>query len=378
MKIAVLGGGHGCYAAAADLAEQGHEVRMWRRDAQALAPVIAARRITLKDFHGRREVPIALASGDIGEVVRDADLLLALMPAFTQIDVARAIAPHVRDGQVVFLAPGTFGGFVMARTLQEAGCRARVSFAETGTLPYLTRKHGPAEVAITIRAKRLPTGVFPARDAEHAISVIRAAYPSVEQIEDALSGALMNAGPIIHPPLILMNAGPLELFAHAGGGGFTKRVPASVLALGKWDIHNEGTQAGIRNVTDALDNERIAVREALGYAPYHFPLRDHYSTGNWMYGDAHERLVDSGDWREIIDFATHRYMREDVEMGLVFLVSCAQWAGVAAPIASGLLAIGGAILGRDFLRSSSRTLTSLALAQLDRPAMRKLLREGIA
>jgi opine dehydrogenase len=40
MKIAVIGGGNGCYAAAADLAEQGHEVRLWRRDADALGPVI--------------------------------------------------------------------------------------------------------------------------------------------------------------------------------------------------------------------------------------------------------------------------------------------------------------------------------------------------
>ena len=378
LKIAVLGGGHGCYAAAADLAEQGHEVRMWRRDAQALAPIVQTKRITLKDVRGQRDVPIALASGDIGEVVRGADRLLALMPAFTQVDLARAIAPHVSDGQVVFLAPGTFGGYVMAQTLREAGCTARVTFAETGTLPYLTRKHGPAEVAITIRAKRLPAGAFPARDADHAMRVIRRAYPSIEPIEDALSGALMNAGPIIHPPLILMNAGPLELFAHPAGGGFTRRVPANVLALGKWDIHNEGTQAGIGRVTDALDNERIAVREALGYAPYHFPLRDHYSTGNWMYGDAHDRLVDSGDWREIIDFATHRYMREDVEMGLAFLVSCARWAGVPAPVASGLLAIGGAILGRDLLRTSARTLESLGLAPLERAAMTRLLREGLS
>ena len=42
-----------------------------------------------------------------------------------------------------------------------SGNRATVAFAETGTLPWLTRKHGPFEVAITIRAKRLPTGVFP-------------------------------------------------------------------------------------------------------------------------------------------------------------------------------------------------------------------------
>ncbi|MDF1721662.1 MAG: hypothetical protein P1U65_13380 [Minwuia sp.] len=40
MRIAVLGGGHGAHAAAADLSEQGHEVRFWRRDATALAPLI--------------------------------------------------------------------------------------------------------------------------------------------------------------------------------------------------------------------------------------------------------------------------------------------------------------------------------------------------
>ena len=115
----------------------------------------------------------------------------------------------------------------------------------------------------------------------------------------------MNAGPIIHPPLILMNAGPLEHFE-------------------RWDIHKEGTQPSIRRVTDALDEERIAVREALGYPPYHFPLRDHYTTDRWMYGNAHDKLTDSGDWREHIDLTQHRYMREDVEYGLAFLVSVAR------------------------------------------------------
>ena len=37
MKIAVLGGGNGSFAAAGDLALAGHEVRMWRRDAKAVA-----------------------------------------------------------------------------------------------------------------------------------------------------------------------------------------------------------------------------------------------------------------------------------------------------------------------------------------------------
>ncbi|HSD54487.1 MAG TPA: NAD/NADP octopine/nopaline dehydrogenase family protein [Burkholderiales bacterium] len=357
MKVAVLGGGNGGHAAAADLAEQGHEVRFWRRDATAFAPVLTSQAITLKDSRGRRDVKLARATTDVGAAVRGAELLVVPTPAFAQRDMARAIAPHVSDGQVVFVPPGTFGSYVMAKAVRDAGARAEVVFAETGTLPYLVRKHGPAEVAITIRAKRLPTGAFPARWSEHAFGVLRSAYPSIEPIEDALSGALMNAGPIIHPPLILMNAGPLEHFA-------------------KWDIHKEGTQPAIRRVTDALDDERIAVREALGYRPYHFPLRDHYATDQWMYGNAHDRLTESGDWCEKIDLTVHRYMREDVEYGLAFLVSVAEWAGVACPVAHGLLALGSAVCGADF-RRGPRTLESLGLVRLDRAGMRRLLDEGL-
>jgi opine dehydrogenase len=356
MKIAVLGGGHGCYAAAADLSEAGHEVRLWRRDAAALAPVIETGTIVLKDAEGAREVRIALASADIAKVVEDAALILVPSPATAQADIARAMAPHLASGQVVFLAPGTFGSYVMARIVRESGNSADVLWAETGTLPYLARKHGEREVNVTIRAVRLPTGVYPARREHDAIAVIRQAYASVHGCGDALSGALMNAGPVIHPPLMVMNAAPLQHFE-------------------RWDIHNEGTQPAVRAVTDRLDQERIAVREALGYAGPHYPLADHYNTDRWMYGDAHKKLVKSGDWREQIDLHTHRYITEDTELGLAFLASVARWSGTDAPIANGLLAIVGGFLGRD-LRQGPRTLEGLGLARLDHAALLALLHEG--
>lgn len=358
MRIAVLGGGHGCYAAAADLSEQGHNVNLWRRNAADLAPVIEQGSIALKDVDGRRDISIDLATADIGKAVRDAELILIPLPAFAQVDIAKAIAPHLSDGQVIFLPPGTFGSYVMARVIRDCGQTAKISIAETGTLPYLARKHGAREIAITIRATRLPTGVFPSEDSDHAFTILKKAYPSVEPIEDALSGALMNAGPIIHPPLIIMNAGPLEHFP-------------------EWDIHNEGTQPSIRRVTDALDQERIAVREALGYKPYHFPLRDHYETDQWMYGDSHKALVDSGDWREDIELTTHRYMREDTEMGLAFLVSVAEWAGVSTPIAAGMLAMGSAVCDSNF-RTGARTLEALNLASLDATEFKRLLTSGLS
>jgi opine dehydrogenase len=363
VRIAVLGGGNGSFAAAGDFTLQGHDVRLWRRDADLVAAQRAAdSRILLKDSRGRHDVKLALVTTDIADAVHEAELVLCPAPAFAQTDIARALAPHLRDGQVVFLPPATFGTMIFAKAAHDAGNRAEVSFAETGTLPWLTRKHGPFEVAITIRAKRLPVGVFPLRTADHALDVIGRAFPDViEPCGDALSGALMNAGPIIHPPLIVMNAGPIEHFE-------------------RWDIHKEGTQPAIRRVTDALDAERIAVREALGYGAPHFPLAHHYADEGeiWMYGrGSHDRLTDSGDWRERIVLHQHRYMREDLRLGLSLLVSVAELANIATPLAKAFLAIGGTICNEDFFKAG-RTLESLGLGKLNRSGLQRLLREGFS
>ena len=88
--------------------------------------------------------------------------------------------------------------------------------------------------------------------------IVRAFPGVIEPCGDALSGALMNAGPIIHPPLIVMNAGPIEHFE-------------------RWDIHKEGNEASIRRVTDALDAERIALREGFGYGCATFRWAHHYA-----------------------------------------------------------------------------------------------------
>lgn len=356
MKIAVLGGGNGSYAAAADLSERGHEVRFWRRDADAFSPVLASSCITLKDKNGTRSVLLAKTTTDLGEAVTGAELILIPTPANAHADLAVALAPWLEDGQVVFLSPGTFGSVLMDRAARAQGSVAEVTYAETGTLPYLTRKHGPDSVAITVRAIRLPTGCYPARNSEQALAVIRTAFPAVHACDDALSAALLNGGPIIHPPLIILNASALQHFA-------------------SWDIHNEGTQPAVRAVTDKLDAERVEVREALGYTAPHYPIADTYASDRWMYGDTHKVLTDSGDWREKIALEKHRYMLEDVALGLSFLCSVAEYVGCPAPVANGLLAIGGAIAGRDFAQSE-RSLARLGMAQLSRAELQRKLHQG--
>ncbi len=361
MKIAVLGGGNGSFAAAADFSLAGHEVSLFRRDrADVDAHLSQGGTIMLIDGKGRRSAKLASITSDLAGAVRGAELVLCPTPAFAQDDLARMIAPLLEPGQVVYLPPGSFGSYVFATAAREAGRAKDVAFAETGTLPWLARKQGAYEVRISGRGVRLPTGVFPQANSRHALDVIGRAFPrAIEDCGDILSGALMNAGPIIHPPLITMNAGPLEHFD-------------------RWDIHKEGTQPAIRRVTDLLDAERMAVREAFGYGPPHFPLADHYAKRAWMYeAEAHDTLTDSGDWRERIVLTQHRYMLEDTRIGLSFIVSMAELVGVPTPLAKAFLSIGSAVVGEDFM-ATGRTRRTLGIEAMSKDALQSLLARGFA
>ena len=358
LDVAVVGGGHGSYAAAADLAEAGHRVRLWRRDAAALAPVLESGSLVLLDHAGEREVELELVSADLGEAVAGAELILVPLPATAQASVAAALAPHLEAGQVVFAPPGTLGSFLMASVVEATRPGLEVAWAEAGTLPYLARKRGERTVAVSARATRLPSGVFPALLTPQALPVLTAAYPAVEPLVDALDAALTNAGPVIHPPLIVLNAAAIEHFD-------------------SWDIHNEGTQPSVRAVQDALDAERIAVREALGYPAPHYPLRDHYQPDGeeWMYGNAaHEQLVASADWHEPLDLIEHRYVREDILLGLALLVSCGRQVELPMPVSAGLLALASTFAGAQ----PGRTLTGLGLGEKTPAQLRELFLEGLA
>ena len=137
MDIAVLGGGHGCYAAAADMAEAGHGVRFWRRDAAAFAPVLEAQSFTVTDAKGTRDVKLDLVTTDAGEAITGADLILSPLPGTAQAGLADVLAPHLADGQVVYMPPGTFGSYLVARLVRDQGNTADVAWGDAGTLPWL-------------------------------------------------------------------------------------------------------------------------------------------------------------------------------------------------------------------------------------------------
>ena len=358
MNVAVLGGSHGAFATAADLTLAGHRVRLWRRSEADVAPLAKSRTITLVAEARQGPARLEAVTADIAQAVREAQVVIVPLPATTHEDVAQRLARHLTAEQVVLLMPGTLGSYAMAREIARAGGTLPYAFAETGTLPYLTRKTDATTVAAPVRAANLPVGVFPASRSKTALARISELFPATRACVDAVDVALTNAGPVIHPPLVLLNAGAID--------------------QGRFDVHAAGTTASVRKVIDAVDEERLATRAGWGFPAPHYELGTYYDdtrASEGLYGaGAKQKLIASGLWSEVITLE-HRYVTEDVAFGLSFFESAARTVTVASPAVSGLLGVFGVLLGRR-LSGQGRALEHLGLGDLSLREIRAVLAEG--
>ena len=359
LELAVVGGGNGSYTMAGDFALAGHRVRMWPGARQKHAELYRSAKVMLEGMGRTGEARLELVSADLPAVVRGADVIFCSDPAPSQVKRASALAPLLENGQVLFLSPGSLGPLVFEKAIRAEGRRIDLSYAEPGTLPYLTRKVQPAKVQVSGLAAHLPVGVFPACNTDQVFERLKRLYPAAHTVENSLSVALLNVGPIIHSVLFLLNTGAIEHFS-------------------TWDIHNEGTTPSVKKLVLAHDAERIKLRKTLGYRSHHYPFEDHYNSAGdteWMYGrKAHNDLVNSEKWRESLSF-DHRYIVEDVKCNLALMASIGDLCRVETPIADSLLTLIGAISGENF-RATGRTLQSLGVGDLPLDELAALLWQG--
>ena len=355
MNVAVLGGSHGGLATAADITLAGHAVRLWRR---AEADVASVRDGITLEAEGRQGVArLARVTTDLAEALDGAELIIAALPATTHDDLVPRLTKLLTEKQTVLLTPGSFGSFVMARDIARTGGRLPFAFAETGTLPYLARKTGAAHVKAPVRSPNLPVGVFPGERTDAVLAMVAPLFP-VRRCVDVLDAALTNAGPIIHPPLVLLNLGAID------GGRF--------------DVHAQGTTSSVRRLIDAVDGERLAAREGWGYPGPHYEMATYYDearAAEGLYGvGAKAKLLASGLWNEDVSLG-HRYVLEDAVLGLSLFESAARTANVVSPAVSGLLQLFGVLLGRE-LSGQGRALEAHGLGDLARREIKILLQEG--
>jgi glycerol-3-phosphate dehydrogenase (NAD(P)+) len=103
MRIAVLGAGSWGTALAILLADGGHDVTLWGRDAGALAEV-DERRENVRYLPGRRLPETVRVRPDLGEAVTGCTLVVLALPSATVRATARAAAPSVAGGATIVCA----------------------------------------------------------------------------------------------------------------------------------------------------------------------------------------------------------------------------------------------------------------------------------
>ena len=159
--VAILGAGHGGFAAAADLAAR-LLGRLQARNADRLGRARARRHRGARCRAGLCADPTYTT--DVKEAVSGADLIMLVVPSVAHEPYARALAPLLDGSQPIFLNPGhTGGGLHFLHELRKAGYTGPFKICETVSLTYVTRMEGPATVGIYSYIKHLGFGALPGK-----------------------------------------------------------------------------------------------------------------------------------------------------------------------------------------------------------------------
>jgi opine dehydrogenase len=360
-RYIVLGAGNGGKAMAAHLALMGFSVTLYNRTPEHVAVIKTRGGIDLSSYedgpHGFGE--LALVSSDLGEALEGAHVVMVVVPATAHADVARALVPHLRDGQIVVLNPGRTGGALeFCHTLQECDCEADVTVAEAETLIYAARSEGPAQARIFRIKEAVPIAALPATRTHQVLEALSPAYPGFIDGKNVLQTSLNNMGAIFHPALTLLNAGRIE----STGGEF--------------QFYIDGVTPSVASVLEALDRERVTVAAALGIRAQTGMewLRMAYdATGETL----HEAIHNQPGYRGIKAPATlnNRYITEDVPMSLVPIAALGQRYGVAVRGMDSIIRLACIVHRTDYWRRG-RTLDRLGIEQLSVDEVTRYVMEG--
>ncbi len=202
------GSGTAELAAAADLALRGFEVNMYEdeRFASNMQQVFETKKIELSGAAGSGTAELAMVTSDLATAIEGVKVILVAVPAFAHAAYAEKLAEVVTAGQIVVVLPGTFGSLMFWKEFKARGVED-VCVAESHTLPYATRLLGPGASLVMSRFDPLKVGVMPASRTDEVIAALDGVFPGIEAVESVVACGLSSLNPIIHVPGCILNAG---------------------------------------------------------------------------------------------------------------------------------------------------------------------------
>ncbi len=371
--IAVLGGGNGGHAIAANLSLAGFKVNFFElpQFAESFEKVLRTKEIQIQGISIDGVAKLNLATTDIQQAIKDAEVIFVKTPAFGHKAMAEVCAPFVQDGQIIVLMPGSGGSLEFVNIFKQRKVKREVTFAESCTLPYGARLKGPGHVSVLINAMILPTGVFPSKKTEEVIPKLKQFYSMIIPAKDVLEAAINNPNPIVHPVATLLSATRIE---HSKG---------------EFYLYAEGMTPAVARTYESLNQERLSICKALGYKLHHW---DNLEFKDYNLGETEEECryrilntsmdaafgkdgISAGIKMKGPEHLKDRYVTEDVPYGMVLLSTLGDLLGVPTPTHDAVIQLASVINRTDYWKTG-RGMKQLGLSQFDKKGLKKFLLEG--
>ncbi|OFW49313.1 MAG: hypothetical protein A2163_04920 [Actinobacteria bacterium RBG_13_35_12] len=352
-KIAVLGAGNGGCAMAADLSMVGYEINLYEYPdyADNLKPIIERGGIEIISRTPAGEELILPAGGktsfvkikgkitsDAQEAIKDAEIIMLVVPAFGREAFIKEFAPHLEDGQIIVIWPGYFGALQCAKLLKDMGINKKVSIAETESLIYNCTKLGEAKVYNKGNKEHLLVSFLSAIKKEEIFRKLNKIYPQLILADNVLQTTLANGNPSLHPMSVLLNLYRVERKFYPFDEKLNKPVEKA------YDV-----TPGMARVMEAVDMEKVAMGEKLG-----IKVPSIKNQIEAFYGAKGSNLYETllncyayqvqGAPTSLED----RYVTEDVPFGLVPFALLGKQIGVSVDNLKAMATIGCAVTGKDF------------------------------
>jgi len=342
-NIAVIGAGNSGLAMTAFLKHNGHRVNLWNRSESTIKSLQSE--FLLCDGVLNTSCKIDLVTNDISAALANVKLVLVTTPANSHKMLATIMAPYLHDDMIVILNPGrTFGAYEFKSTLLQNGCNSLPLIAETQTIIFTCRKTSDCRVSILAIKK----DVLIASIGKSEINSIMEKLPTClninyKPVESILETSIGNVGMILHCAPVLLNCGWIE----------SPKVA--------FKYYYDGITPTIAKFLEKLDEERVEVSVSLGHRTESLIMWLKRSYG--IDGDSIYECIQKVDSYKAIDAPTslnHRYLYEDIPMGLVPLESVGKELGLKMEITSLVIDLANNLLSENF-RKDGRILENLGI-----------------
>lgn len=274
---------------------------------------------------------------DVKKAIDFADVIMVMTTTLQHEKVAQLIAPYVRAGQIIILIPGYMGSLIFKKYINK-----EVVYSEWETTAYNGRIVDSMYVRITFYNPRNAISTLPVSEVQHVIDIMSKAFVNTKYSrKHILESALHNPNMIVHPIGLLFSASRIE---HSKG---------------EFWMYKEAFTDSVVNVIKAFDVQKNKILNAFGCDSL-----DYFEAAKWrneenLNIDAMSVFKSFGESsNKGPSFINHRYLNEDVPMGLGLFISIGRIVGVDTSIQESIMTLASALLSKN-LKEGARTIEYL-------------------